>query len=75
MTHRKISAAALVTRIGELTRKHQAIDAQIEMEQMVSWPDTGRLRALKRQRLKLKDALHATRRRVGHMLDTPMTTS
>jgi hypothetical protein len=62
VTKRHVSAKALGTRIRALTRKHRQIDQLIEIEQMRPRPDTNLVHRLKRQRLGLKDALHAAQR-------------
>lgn len=62
MQTRRLSPKALGTRIRALTRKHRKIDNQIEMEQMRPNPDGGLMHQLKRERLLLKDALHAAKK-------------
>lgn len=60
---RSLSPKALGTRIRALTRQHRKIDSQIEMEQTRPNPDGALMRQLKRERLSLKDALHAAKKR------------
>lgn len=62
MHTRTLSPKALGTRIRALTRKHRKLDNQIKMEQMRPNPDGALMRQLKRERLGLKDALHAAKK-------------
>ena len=60
MPGRKLSANSLKTRIDELRRRHRALDAKVENEQLRAWPDAPRLKALKRERLGLRDTIRMT---------------
>lgn len=61
MPNKKISPDRLMARIQTLRIRHRAIDARVEAEQTRPLPDTAKLRALKQERLGLKDAIHVTR--------------
>ena len=61
MAKRKISTDSLIARIKTLRRRHRAIDAQVEEEQLRPLPDMHRLQDLKQQRLGLKDAIRVTK--------------
>lgn len=50
---------ALGARIEALRARHRALDAQVTGEQRRPMPDLARLKALKRDRLRLKDAIFA----------------
>lgn len=60
MPGRKLSPRTLITRIDELRRRHRQIDTEVAHEQIRAWPDTGRLKRLKREKLSLKDAIRLT---------------
>ncbi|MEM9012664.1 MAG: YdcH family protein [Pseudomonadota bacterium] len=47
----------LSVRIDAMRRRHREIDSSVAAEQRRPYPDTALLQALKRRRLRLKDAL------------------
>ena len=59
MTERKISHRSLATRIEALRQRHRELDAQVTSEQTRRWSDPSLVKRLKRERLHLKDAIHA----------------
>lgn len=54
---KRLSPAALGPRLEALRARHRRIDTLVHEEYARPLPDLGRLRALKRDRLRLKDAL------------------
>ena len=53
---------SLASHLKELHRKHQALDAQIAREQRRPGSHDLQIRALKKQKLKLKDEIRRSRR-------------
>jgi len=50
---------AVAAHVKELENKHAQIDRQIQTEQKNPLPDTLRITSLKKQKLHLKDQIHA----------------
>ena len=69
MPHRDVPPTTLIPRLKALLRRHRELDDRIDSEQARPWPDTPALKALKLERLRLRDAirgLRATLIRTGH---------
>ena len=64
MPDRDLSYGTLVARLKALVRRHSELDARIDDEQIRPWADPERLKALKRERLGLRDAIRRTRSRL-----------
>ena len=61
MPHREVSTGSLVARLKALLRRHRDVDDWIDTEQARRWPDTQSLKALKLERLELRDAIREIR--------------
>lgn len=59
MTERKISHRSLAMRIEALRQRHRELDAKVTSEETRRWSDPSLVKHLKRERLRLKDAIHA----------------
>jgi len=57
---------ALDSHIRELDSRHQTIERAIREESLRPVADTGRLKELKRQKLKLKDEIEGLRKTRSH---------
>ena len=61
MPNRDAPTGSRITRLKVLLRRHRDLDDRIDMEQARPWSDTGRLKQLKLERLRLRDAIRAIR--------------
>jgi len=61
MPHQDVLPSKLIPRLRALLRRHRELDDRIDSEQARPWPDTPGLKALKLERLRLRDAIRSLR--------------
>jgi hypothetical protein len=71
MQRRNVSPVSLTTRIKSLRNRHREISVRIENEQTRPMPDSQRLSQLKRERLRLKDAIRGASSLMFHSSSPP----
>lgn len=61
MPYRDVPPTTLIPRLKALLRRHRELDDRIDREQARPWPDVPSLKALKLERLLLRDAIRSLR--------------
>ncbi len=66
MPERKISHRSLAIRIEALRRQHRELDNKVTSEEARSYSDPSTIKSLKRERLKLRDAIFGAQNLMSH---------